>query len=87
MDEGIDALELIRILKTEYGIETGQLYNPPCHLQPIYREMFGYREGMFPVAERVLKQMICLPIHVRLTDEDVYYVLASLGETVVRCYE
>jgi perosamine synthetase len=65
-------------LKSTFGIETGQLYYPPCHLQPLYRNMFGYKEGDLPVSEHVLKRMVCLPMHVRLTDDDVEYVLTSL---------
>jgi perosamine synthetase len=87
LDDGINTEELIRIMKTEYGIETGRLYYPPCHLQPLYRELFGYREGMFPVAEHVLRQMICLPVHVKVTDEDADYVLASLRDAIGHCYE
>ncbi|MCJ7633630.1 DegT/DnrJ/EryC1/StrS family aminotransferase [Candidatus Bathyarchaeota archaeon] len=78
VDEGIDAVLLMQELKSKYGIETGQVYYPPCHLQPIYKKMFGYEEGMLPVSERILKRMVCLPMHVQLTDSDVDYVLNSL---------
>lgn len=78
VDEGIDAVPLMQELKSKYGIETGQVYYPPCHLQPIYKKMFGYEEGMLPVSERVLKRMVCLPMHVQLTDSDVDYVLTNL---------
>ena len=44
-------------LDAEFGVRSGTSYYPPCHLQPAYREAFGYREGDYPVAEAVLAQV------------------------------
>jgi len=57
-------------------------YFSPIHLQPFYREMFGYREGDFPVTESVSSRTIALPFFNRLTREQVSYVAASLIEAV-----
>jgi dTDP-4-amino-4,6-dideoxygalactose transaminase len=53
----------------EHGIETGVLYTPPIHRHP-YWAAKGFREGQFPVSERVADQLICLPSHALVTDED-----------------
>ena len=78
VDKNIDSTQIMLKLKSRFGIETGQLYYPPCHLQPVYRNAFGYNEGDLPVSEYVLKRMVCLPMHAKLTDDDVEYVLISL---------
>lgn len=82
LDEDIDKKELIRSLRIEHNIEAGTLYDPPCHLQPVYRDIFGYKEGMFPTAEKILKSQLCLPIFAQMTDEKVDYVLKCLKKEI-----
>ena len=57
-------------------------YFPPIHLQPLYRERFGYREGDFPVTERVARSTLALPFHGKLTEDEVAYVCQVLGEVI-----
>jgi perosamine synthetase len=45
---------------------------------PFYKEVFGTKEGDFPVAEKALKQVMCLPMHYCVTKEDVDYVKEAL---------
>jgi dTDP-4-amino-4,6-dideoxygalactose transaminase len=71
LDEDVDVDKVAQILRVKFGIETGRVYYPPCHLHPYYKKTFGTREGDFPVAERVLRQVLCLPIHVGLVDEQI----------------
>lgn len=80
--EGIDRLKVAAHMKQAFGIETGHVYYPPCHLQPYYKEVFGTKEGDHPNAERTLKQVLCLPMHTALTDENVQYVCESLKSTL-----
>ncbi|HEV3408058.1 MAG TPA: DegT/DnrJ/EryC1/StrS family aminotransferase, partial [Gaiellaceae bacterium] len=57
-------------------------YLPSIHLQPYYRERFGYREGMLPVAEDVSRRSLALPFHPRLAAEDQEYVVDGLRRAV-----
>jgi perosamine synthetase len=66
-----------RFLK-EYDVELESVYWPTCHLQPVYRKMFGYKECDFPIAERILSQQITLPIHPLIDDNDISYVVSKL---------
>ena len=76
--ESIDVEELALSLKNKYGIETGNIYYPPCHMHPFYRENFGTKEGDLPISESVLKRVICLPMHAGLGKEDAEYVSNAL---------
>lgn len=84
LSESVDKYLLVKILQERYGIETGSIYDPPCHLQPVYQNRFGYRPGSFPVAENVLKRTICLPIYVQMTDSEITYVVESLQSCLER---
>jgi perosamine synthetase len=72
--------EAIRRLRSR-GIECSN-YFYPIHLQPFYRERFGYAEGDFPVAERISSQTMALPFSSRLRQGDAQHVVVSLQEVV-----
>jgi perosamine synthetase len=57
-------------------------YFVPIHLQPYMRERFGFREGMFPVTERIAERTISLPFFGRLTTSDVERVATALRGAV-----
>ena len=78
----IDRTRLIGDLD-EVGVPT-RPYFSPLHLQPIYREAFGFRGGEFPVTERVAASTLALPFSARLPDGDVQYVADMLEATVER---
>jgi len=65
----------------EKGIACGgEVYWPPLHLQPIYRDLFNTREGDFPVAEDVCKRMVCLPMFSQMTQDEAQYVVEKVTE-------
>lgn len=49
-------------------------YFTPIHLQPFYREAFGYTGGEYPVAERLGRTSVAIPFHARLTAKEAAYV-------------
>ncbi len=53
-------------------------YFPPIHLQPFYRQTFGYGEGDFVVTESISKGTLALPFYNNLTDEDANCVADTL---------
>jgi dTDP-4-amino-4,6-dideoxygalactose transaminase len=80
----IDKEQLREIMLDEYQIELGSIYDPPCHLHPVFQRELGFYEGMFPRTEAVLRQQICLPVHAAVTEEDVTNVIGALHEVAVR---
>jgi len=57
-------------------------YFTPIHLQPFYRESFGYRRGDFPVTEHLGDGCLALPFSSVMTEEQVDYVCQQLQATV-----
>jgi len=59
------------------GIQSGIYYPSPLHTQAAYRYL-GYATGDFPEAERASSEVLSLPVHPELTDEQVTYVCETL---------
>ena len=53
-------------------------YFPCIHLQPYYRERFGYTPGDFPVAEAVSARTLALPFFPSLSPEAVAHVASTV---------
>lgn len=69
IDERMDR-GTIRDAMRDRGVAIDWAYDPPLHLQPVFRTMYETHEGMLPETESVMKSFICLPIHAGLTDAD-----------------
>ena len=80
LPDGVDRDGLIKALG-ERGIAS-KAYLPCIHLQPFYRERFGYRGGEFPVAERVAARSLALPFFTGMTEAQVDRVCEPLRELV-----
>lgn len=65
-------------LKTK-GISTLVHYPLPLHLQPAYADL-GYKRGDFPIAEKVSKEIISLPMYPHLKKPQIEYVAKALKE-------
>jgi dTDP-4-amino-4,6-dideoxygalactose transaminase len=63
----------------DLGIQTGIHYPLPCHLQPAYKYL-GYKEGDFPVAERLAKEILSLPMYPGLSQTQVKQVVEAIQE-------
>lgn len=60
-----------RLAEAEIGCRP---YFTPIHLQPFYREMFGYKEGDFPVTEELGRTSIAIPFYNSLSENEIDYV-------------
>lgn len=63
----------------ERRIQTGIHYPIPIHLQPLYLNTFGYKEGTYPHSEALAKECLSLPMHPFLSDDDVDYVCEEVA--------
>jgi len=72
-----DRNEVMRQLN-HHGIDCNNYFSP-IHLQPFYREQFGYAPGDFPVCESVAARTIALPFFNSLSDEEIKFVCSTIG--------
>lgn len=64
----------------ERGVPTAVYYPKPLHLQPVF-ESLGYGPGSFPVTERAAAEVVSLPLHPWLTEEEQELVIGSVLES------
>jgi perosamine synthetase len=62
------------------GIQSGVHYPLPIPMQPIYRRLFNFKAGGYPVSESVSEQCLSLPMYPSLVEEDVDYVCEKIRE-------
>jgi len=63
----------------EAKIDTGIHYPIPLHLQKAY-EGFGYKEGDFPVTEKIALEIVSLPMYPQLGFDEQKYIAEQIGE-------
>jgi dTDP-4-amino-4,6-dideoxygalactose transaminase len=68
--------EVVELLR-EKNIGTQVLYIP-VHLQPYYKDNFGYKVGDYPIAEEYYENCLSLPLYPSMTDKDVEYVIKQV---------
>jgi dTDP-4-amino-4,6-dideoxygalactose transaminase len=70
--------EITDFLK-DRGVAAGVHYPVPCHLQPAYASL-GHKEGDFPVAERIAKHTLSLPMFPEMTRQQLDHVCKTLEQ-------
>jgi dTDP-4-amino-4,6-dideoxygalactose transaminase len=78
--ESLDRETLQNRLEAQ-GIQTGIHYPLPCHLQPAFKNL-GYREGSFPVAENLCKEILSLPMYPGMSEAQVIQVVGAIEESL-----
>ncbi len=76
---GMGREEMIANL-SEQGIGSAIFYPLPIHLQKAHQE---FHQCTFPIAEKVAREVLSLPIHPQVTEKDldkIYQVFATLAE-------
>jgi perosamine synthetase len=82
---GFTKEERDRVIKSMRNHDIGAADYFPCiHLQPFYRQAYGFREGDFPIAESVSNRTIALPFFSALTDREIDLVVQTLQVMISR---
>lgn len=80
--KNIDRDALVKHLNDK-GIPCGVYYPIPLHLQKAYKDS-RYNEEDFPVTNQLVKEVISLPMHTELTDDQIEFITSSVIDFVNR---
>lgn len=69
--------DLLKSQLQEKGIPSMIYYPLPVHFQEAFKDL-GYKEGDFPVAEKLCKEVLSLPMHTELSEDQLAYIVKSL---------
>lgn len=61
----------------EHGIPTMIYYPIPVHLQQAYLQ-YGYAQGSLPVTEQLAQQVISLPIHTEMDEQQLHFITQTV---------
>ncbi|MFA7244315.1 MAG: DegT/DnrJ/EryC1/StrS family aminotransferase [Patescibacteria group bacterium] len=70
--------ELIEEMKNR-GVGAGVYYPKPLHLHSHFQKL-GYKEGDFPIAEKMSKEVVSLPVHPSLANEEVEKIIKAIKD-------
>ena len=62
-------------------VASGVYYSVPLHLTPLFAP-YGYGPGDFPIAERVARQIVALPVHPGLDRKQLEWTVRAVREAV-----
>jgi perosamine synthetase len=65
---------------TERGVGSGIYYPIPVHRQKPFIAL-GYGDGSYPVTDRLTEEVLSIPVHPSLSDDEVSTVIAAVNET------
>ncbi|OEZ96867.1 DegT/DnrJ/EryC1/StrS aminotransferase family protein [Duganella sp. HH101] len=74
--------DFMRAMQERYNIGTGYHY-APIHLFTMYRER-GFKEGMFPVSEKIGRLTVTLPMFYAMTAADVDRAVAAVKAILIK---
>ena len=74
--------EKIRIGLENNGVET-RINFPPLHLQPIYKKLYNFSNGMLPICEDISERVLGLPIFLKMTEEEQDYITDIIRKLVI----
>ena len=63
------------------GVPCGTYYPVPLHLQGAFAGL-GYKEGDFPVTEKLAKTTFAIPVFPELNEEERNYIVNALKEAI-----
>ncbi|MEX2721724.1 MAG: DegT/DnrJ/EryC1/StrS family aminotransferase, partial [Candidatus Wukongarchaeota archaeon] len=63
------------------GVQT-RICFPPIHIQPYYRERFGYKTEDYPKSYKAYTELLNIPTHPKLTIEEQKYIVDKIKAAI-----
>ncbi len=73
---GMTKEDFVWTMREDHGVRIGTHYIP-LHWTTAFQKR-GFKKGQFPVADALAERLVTLPIHPRLTDDAIQYLVDSI---------
>lgn len=60
-----------------------QVHYIPIHMQPYYKEQYGFKEGDFPISESFYRNEVSIPMYPSLESADLQYIAEKIKESAI----
>ena len=77
-----ESRDKIKEILAKQGFPSVVYYPIPMHLQKAIANL-GFKKGDFPIAEKVSREILALPIYPEIPDEEVF----EISQIIIRCLE
>jgi len=74
--------EIVNYLK-EHGVGTSVYYPCPVPHMTYYKDKYRYSDTSFPVASRISRNSIALPVGPHVDNEDIDYMVATIKNAIM----
>jgi dTDP-4-amino-4,6-dideoxygalactose transaminase len=86
LDRKVNKAKFTELLYRQYGVETGSVFYPPCHLQSLYKGgKISVVRGSLSTSEDVLARTITLPMHSGMTGKEARSVVEGVRSCSRSC--
>lgn len=83
LDGGLDRTTFKKALKEKKTISfAGEVYEAPCHEQPVFSNDSGCEGRKFPNAEEFCRRHVCVPMYANMTDDEIVYLSKGIQEVL-----
>ena len=74
----LDRLKISKILEKKYNIFINWAYDPPLHLQPVYKSKYLKQRTKYLVTENLMKKHFHLPLSMTISIKDAKNIIKTL---------
>jgi len=74
----IKRTNLVKILRERHKIFINWAYDPPLHLQPVYKEKYFKNMGSYKKTENLMERHFHLPLHMQISLNDAKHIVNTL---------
>ncbi len=74
----INRSKIVKILKEKHNIMINWAYDPPLHLQPVYKKNYFNNINSYKKTENLMKRHFHLPLHMQLSKADAKHIVKTL---------
>jgi|TARA_B100001964_G_C14189676_1_gene580421 perosamine synthetase len=70
--------KIVKILKEKHNIIINWAYDPPLHLQPVYKKKYISNMISYKTTENLMKRHFHLPLHMQILTKDAKHIVKTL---------